>query len=259
MGRLSRFHLHWTPRSGRNSTRTPGARRYVLVALLALFGLFASVASAQRYEWRDVEQRVTIQPDGRVVVVDTRTLWTDGDFGEAFICFGHGPNQSLTMLPLTGAIGSGPPAHAFSQPCEAGREIAIRNAERVSERKMRFAYVFEGTLDYFSDVVQWYWNLIQLDHPPIVGYKLVIRAPGPMPTLYDAFVHAYANPEIGRVWQSDDRSQIVVEFDRVPTGDGVEIRYLMDPALFDEKGDSEGLVDILRDERLLVIDLSDDD
>src|SRR5690606_13412600 len=87
--------------------------------LVLLVCLVASLALAQRYEWRDVEQAVTIQADGQVVVVDTRTLWTDGTFGEAFICFGLGSGQSVTMLPLTGAIGAGPPAYAYSQPCAA--------------------------------------------------------------------------------------------------------------------------------------------
>lgn len=205
-----------------------------LRGLLLLFvALWGSLTFAQRYEWRDVRQDVTIQADGRVVVVDTRTLWSNSTFNEAYICFGLAEGQTLTMLPLTDAIGAGPPAYAYSQDCTAGTEIAIRNAEGVSERHLRFAYVFDGTLEYYSDVVQWYWNLIQLDHPPIVGYRLTVRAPGPMPGEFDAFVHRYENPEPGRVWLADDRSRLVVEFDRIPPGDGVEVRYLMDPGLFE--------------------------
>lgn len=222
------------------------ARRLLLA--LALATAFTSLAFAQRYEWRDVSQAVTIQPDGRVVVLDTRTLWTDEKFEEAFICFGLGPNESVTMLPLTGAVGAGPDSYAYSQPCGAGTEIVIRNAEPVSQRRMRFAYVFDGSLHYYSDVVQWHWNLIQLDHPPIVGYRLDVRAPGPMAEGYDAFVHRYANPDPGRVWLADDRSKLVVEFGLIPPGDGVEVRYLMDPSLYDAVGTEPGLEMLLEDE-----------
>lgn len=48
----------------------------------------------------------------------------------------------------------------------------------------------------------------------------------------DAFAMRYSNPEEPRVALSDDRALLKVEADRVPTGDGVEIRYLMDPRLF---------------------------
>jgi hypothetical protein len=52
------------------------------------------------------------------VVRDERTLWTDEDFGEAFICVGHPRSVTLTLLEGSGAVSSGPPATAFQQPCE---------------------------------------------------------------------------------------------------------------------------------------------
>src|SRR5690606_31549659 len=165
------------------------------------------------FEWRDVTQLVALQPDGRVVVIDTRTLWTDGDFGEAFIYFDRGLGQSITMLPLTGALDPGPVATALSQPCPAGLVLVVRNADRVSERRLQFAYVLDGTVDVYSDVVQWYWNLIQLDHPPIHGYRLIVTAPGSMSAPFDAFVHTYGNPETPRVFLSEDRSVLTVSFD----------------------------------------------
>lgn len=211
--------------------------------------LLATVtAVAQSFEWRDVVQHVAIQPDGKVLVVDTRTLWTDGDFGEAFICFELVDGQTVTVLPLTGALDDGPPATSFAQPCAVGTELVVRNAERVSERRVRFAYVLDGTVDVYSDVVQWYWNLLQLDHPPIIGYRLVVNAPGAMTAPFDAFVHRYANPELPSVFLSQDRSLLTVVFDVIPSGDGVEVRYLMDPALFVVEGTEPGLRRLLEDE-----------
>lgn len=216
--------------------------------VLVLLALSLAVAHA-RFEWRDVVQEVTIAADGSVVVDDVRTLWTpDEDFAEAFICVGHPGGVTLTLLDGSGPVVSPVAARAFQQPCSAGTEVVVRHAQRIRESRVRFVYRLDGTVDAYTDVVQWYWNLVQLDHPPIVGYRLTVRAPGPMAMPYDAYVMRYANPEAPRVSLSADRSVLSVAFDRVPPGDGVEIRYLMDPALFELRGTRPGLEDLLRDQ-----------
>src|SRR5690606_10742970 len=176
------------------------------VCLLASAFVLLGAAQAQRFEWRDVVQNVTLEPEGTVVIEDTRTLWTDGDFGEAFICLELERNQRVDLLPRSGAVSSGPQATAFTQPCAAGTELVVRNESRISERRVRFVYRLSGTMDFYSDMAQWYWNLVQLDHPPIVGYQLRVEAPGPMSEPFDAYVHRYANPERPFVELSEDRS-----------------------------------------------------
>lgn len=224
------------------------AHVHPLVLGLTFLALLLWSSAAARFEWRDVKQDVRILPDGTVEVVDERTLWTDEDFGEAFICIGHPDSVTLSLLDGSGAISSGPPAIAFQQACDAGTEIVVRNETRVQERRVRFVYTFTGTVDVYRDVVQWYWNLIQLDHPPIVGYHLQVRAPGAMREPFDAFVHRFDNPEVPRVVLSDDRRMLTVDFDLIPPGDGVEVRYLMDPTLFTVTGAVDALERLLRDE-----------
>ncbi len=219
------------------ATMPPHTTRVLIAVALALV---AAVAHAQRFEWRDVVQVVTIEPSGDVVVDDTRTLWTDGDFGEAFICLELEEGQRVDLLPGSGAVSSGPPATAFTQPCSAGTELVVRNGTRVSERRVRFHYRLSGTMQFFSDVAQWYWNLVQLDHPPIVGYQLRVQAPGPMSEPFDAYVHRYANPEAPVVTLSPDRSVLTVAFERIPPGAGVEVNFLMDPTLFEQRGTLPG-------------------
>jgi len=214
-----------------------------------LIVVFASAWAQARFEWRDVVQDVTIAADGSVVVRDERTLWTpDEDFGEAFICVGHPGSVTLTLLDGSGAVSAGPPATAFQQPCSAGTEVVVRNQTRVKERRVAFVYRLDGSVEPFSDVVQWYWNLIQLDHEPIVGYRLTVTAPGAMAEPYDAYVMRYGNPEEPRVTLSPDRRVLTVAFDRVPRGDGVEVRYLMDPAIFTVRGTRPGFEALLRDQ-----------
>jgi uncharacterized membrane protein len=226
----------------------PHHRRRHHLVLLAIVVLASAWAQA-RFEWRNVVQEVTIAADGSVVVRDERTLWTpDEDFGEAFVCVGHPNSVSLTLLDGSGAVSPGPSATAFQQPCDAGTEVVVRNESRVQERRVLFVYRLDGTVEPYSDVVQWYWNLIQLDHPPIVGYRLTVTAPGAMAEPYDAYVMRYGNPEEPRVALSGDRRVLTVAFDRIPSGDGVEVRYLMDPALFTVRGTRPGFETLLRDQ-----------
>lgn len=235
---------------------TPVARRDLL-SLRVVTGLIIlcllSFATAQRYEWRDVVMDVVIEPGGGVVIDDTRTLWTDEDFGEAFICMALPPGVSLDLLPGSGAVDAGPAFTAFTQPCavpgeDTGVEMVIRNSVRVNERRVRYLYRLSGSVNVFSDVAQWYWNLLQLDHPPIRGYELTVTAPGPMTEPFDAYVHRYANPERPAVSLSEDRSVLRVAFDRIPPGSGVEVNYLMDPSLFTVSGSTPGFLAALEEE-----------
>ena len=234
------------PRLPSPSLGTRRAIRRVLLGVLA--ALLAGAAWAQSYQWRDVVQDVRINADGSVVVDDTRTLWTDEDFGEAFICVRLEPHQSITMLEGSGALGPGPDATAFTQSCSGGTELVVRNQRRISERRVQFRYRLEGSLDHYSDVVQWYWKILEEEHSPVRGYRLTVTAPGPMAEPYDAYVHRFGNLELPEVSLSEDRRTLTVAFQRVPDGDAVEIRYLMDPALFIERGTEPGFEELLIDE-----------
>ncbi len=223
-----------------------------LVAALVLCCF--SLGWAQSYQWRDVAQDVDIRSDGTIIVNDERTLVaTSGDFNEAFICLDLTANQSLELLD-GGALGPGPSARAYTQPCEdgsGGTELVVEmdNEVRVTERRVFYRYALSGALDYYSDVVQWYWIIMEQDHPPVRGYTLDVFIPGTMQDPFDAFVHRFGNPESPTVRLAEGRNRLTVTFDRIPDGDGVEIRYLMDPMLFAQQGSAAGLEQLLRDEQ----------
>jgi len=65
---------------------------------------------------------------------------------------------------------------------------------------------------------------------------------------FDAYVMRYGNPEVPTVILRGDRRRLDVHFDRIPFGDGVEVRYLMDPGLFNAIGSRAGFVELLRDQ-----------
>jgi len=225
-------------------------------SLLSIFTL-SGWASAQDFTWQNVRQRVEIEPDGSVLVRDERTLTTDENFAEAFICLDLGDGESVTLLG-GGALSPGPAATAFQQPCEdgsGGTELVVRQDERVSERRVFFQYRLEGAVDIYSDVAEWYWTILEQEHPPVHGYDLTVTTPGPMAAPYDAFVHRLGNTELPTVVLSEDRQRLSVRYDRVPEDTGVEVRYLMSPELFTVTGEGRALERLLRDEtRLAGID-----
>ncbi len=241
----------------RDPTRpTPRPALTVLAVLLA--AVLASTADA-RFEWRDVVQRFEITADGGVVVIDERTLWTTEDFGDAFVCVRLASGQRLTLLDATGALSPGPAAVGLTQPCAGGTEVVVRQDARVRERRVRFAYRLDGVVEAHDDVVEFYWNVLERDRPVVRGYRLEAIAPGPMAAPYDAYVMRYANPEEPLVTLSADRTLLRVAFDRVPSGDGVEIRWLMDPEPFDMTGSGRSALQRLLEDQTRVAGLESRD
>lgn len=221
-------------------------RFWLFLAGLALTG----GVGAQEFRWQNVVQEVRVQADGAVVVLDTRTLTTDDDFGEAFICLTPGPGRTVTLLG-GGALSPGPAATALTQPCadgSGGTELVVRQEGRVGERRVFFRYRLDGSLEVYDDVVQWYWKVLEQTHPRVEGYRLSVTAPGPMAVPYDAFVHRLGNPEVPQVTLSESRQRLDVRYDAVPEDTGVEVRYLMPPELFTVTGRGPGLETLLQDE-----------
>jgi len=212
--------------------------------LLFLLGAF----SHAQPEWRDVVQTITITANGSTTFDTELTAFlSSGDFGEVFLCVEHGPSP-LTMLPTSGVVRASSAGEAFTQPCKDGTEVAVRLEQRTREARVRIAYRLDNSLDLYRDVAQWYWNLLPRDRPTIVGYHATIHAPGPMADPFEAYVMRYGNPELPIVTLAEDRSRLEIRFNRIPQGEGVEVRYLMDPILFTQRGSQLGMERLLRDQ-----------
>lgn len=222
-----------------------------ILFIVLLVVSFSAVFSAS-YQWKNVVQNVEILPNGDVIVDDQRTLWTNEDFGEAFICLNLTSGQSLELLDGSGAVGGNVGSRAFTQSCEdnpRGTELVVKHDRRIEEGRVRFHYKLTGTTDVYSDVVQWYWIIQEQKHAGVTGYKLNIKTPdGKMRDPYNAYVHRFSNQEKPTVSLSPDRTELNVSFKNIPNRDGVEVRYLMDPNLFSVSSQEAGLEELLKDE-----------
>ena len=225
---------------------------FVSTIVAIAFSTAFNTAFSASYQWKNVVQNVEILPNGDVIVDDQRTLWTDEDFGEAYICLELTSSQSVELLEGSGAVGGNVGSQAFMQRCEdnpKGTELVVKHDRRIKEGRVRFHYKLTGATDVYSDVVQWYWIIQEQKHAGVTGYQLTVKTPaGTMSSPYEAYVHRFSNKEIPTVSLSDDRTELNVSFNNIPNRDGVEVRYLMDPALFTVSGSQAGLEKLLEDE-----------
>ncbi len=225
---------------------------FVVTIVVIIYSTVFSTVLAQSYQWKNVVQKVEILPNGDVIVDDQRTLWTDEDFGEAFICLELASGQNIELLEGSGAVGGNVGSRAFTQRCEdnpQGTELVVKHDQRIKEGRVRYHYKLTGTTDVYSDVVQWYWIIQEQKHAGVTGYNLTIKTPaGSMDSPYEAYVHRFTNREIPTVLLSSDRTELNVSFNNIPNRDGVEVRYLMDPALFTVSSNEAGLEELLKDE-----------
>lgn len=222
------------------------------IRIVFLICCLSSVALAQSYRWKDVQQDVTIHRNGSVHVVDERTLIaTDGDFGEAFICLHLKGEQRISLIDARSLDHSA--SRGYTQDCQdddtkGAVELVVKHDSRQRSSRVRYEYTLDGSLDYYSDVTEWYWIILEQDHPIIDGYQLHVQIPEPMAEPYDAYVHRFRNTELPAVVLSPNRQELEVSFKRIPEGSGVEVRYLMNPSMFAQQGTKKGLEKLLRDE-----------
>lgn len=229
----------------------PIVNRLRKVAIIA--ALLLSTHAFAIFYWDNVEQHFDLRANGSVHVTDTRTLvGINEDFGEAFICIQHPSTMRIVMdRENSGAISPGPKASAFSQSCAGGTELVVKNDSRVTERRVTFAYEIQNAMSYYSDVVEWYWQVMEQDRPAIRGYELTVTFPEPLTEPYDAYVHRYQLLEnLLKVRLSSDGKQLVVTYgpDSMPAGEGLDIRVFMPPTGFSRTGSNPGLEQLLRDE-----------
>ncbi|MEP0765185.1 MAG: DUF2207 domain-containing protein [Fimbriimonadia bacterium] len=226
------------------------SRLYRAVCAVLLLGTSA-LALAKSYDHPLIEQTFRLLPNGDAEVTDIRTYRFSGSFSWADLRLkttGQYGSYGIEYLGVKDAdTGAELPSEQFS----AGGEQVLKWSYKAEDEVKRFElrYRITGAVQRYPDAAHFYWKAIEDKHAPIETVRIRIVPPKPSPTLFKVFVHSLAAP--GRLTFADDFSQADVEQSDIPEASFVELRVLLDPAIFVNAEVSSGQTyeSLLEDER----------
>jgi uncharacterized membrane protein len=208
---------------------------------LALVGLLPGTAQAKSYDHPRIEQTIRLLPNGDAEVEDVRTYRFDGSYSWADLHLketsGQYGDYAVTFEGVTDAdTGEEIPSEISHE----GDEAILRWNFQAQDttRRFRLRYYIRGAVQRYDDVAQLYWKTIEDQHAPIDQLQVTVVPPAPSPNLFKVFVHSQARP--GELAIAPDFSQATVSQADIPGTSFVELRALMDPALFPEATERGG-------------------
>ena len=203
--------------------------RFIATALVLLS---LTAATAKEYDHPLIEQTYRLLPNGDAEVEEIRTFRFSGSFSWANlkrITKGQYGNYGIEWLGVWDAD-SGEPLR-YSRSLEG--EYAVLRWEyqaKDTTRRFRLRYRIRDAVQLYQDVAQFYWKAIEDEHAPLQRVRITIIPPAPSPELFKVFVHSKAPP--GRLDIAGDFSRATVEQADIPTDSYVEVRAMLDPAIF---------------------------
>jgi LemA protein len=119
----------------------------------------------------------------------------------------------------------------YSQTSE-GEYAVLRWEYQARDTTKRFLlrYRIRHAVQRYSDVAQFYWKAIEDEHAPLDEVRVAIVPPAPSPKLFKVFVHSRAAP--GRLHIHPDFTRAEIQQANIPTDSFVEVRVMLDPAIF---------------------------
>lgn len=207
--------------------------RLCAAAALAAVLLWPSLAAAKSYDHPLVEQTFRLLPEGGAEVEDIRTYRFDGDFSWADLRIKTGAGQYGHYDVTYEGVWDADTGEALPfETSRDGDEAVLTwhyNAEDTT-RRFRLRYRIDGAVQRYEDAAQFYWKAIEDEHAPIEQLRITVVPPQPSPQLFKLFVHSQAAP--GQLGFADDFSQATVTQAAIPGTSFVELRALLDPAVF---------------------------
>ncbi|MDQ7827770.1 MAG: DUF2207 domain-containing protein [Armatimonadota bacterium] len=189
-------------------------------------------AQAKSYDHPEIRQVFTLLPTGDALVEDVRAFRFRGSFTWAELRLrttGQYGTYDIEYLSVTDGDTGQPLPMERSR---AGPERVLRWSyqARDTTRRFRLRYRIRGAVQRYPDVAQFYWKAIEDDHAPIGRVHITVIPPRPSPARFKVFVHSRAAP--GTLEIAPDGSRAVVTQEAIPATSFVEVRVLLDPALF---------------------------
>ncbi|HXF82437.1 MAG TPA: DUF2207 domain-containing protein [bacterium] len=204
--------------------------RWILI--LIVVALVAPAAAARSYAHPLIEQTFRLRPDGSAEVEEVRAFRFDGAFSWATITRTTRGQYGRYGLVYTGVWDAQTGQALRYQVEREGDNVTLRwfyQAQNTTKR-FRLRYRIERAVQRYADVAQFYWQAVEGDHAPIGRVRIVIEPPRPSIAVFKVFVHSRAAP--GTLDLAPDRSRAEVTQAAIPATSFVEVRALLDPALF---------------------------
>jgi len=222
-----------------------------LVLLVGILALIAPLAWAKSYDHPLIEQTFRLLPNGEADVEEIRTFRFDGEFSWATITRSARGQYGRYALSYQGVWDADTGQARPFQVEREGDDVTLRwtYAARDTTKRFLIRYRIGGAVQRYSDVAQFYWQAVEGDHAPIDRVRISIVPPRPSLELFKVFVHSRAAP--GRLDIAADGSRAVVTQSNIPETSFVEIRAMLDPAIFPQARVQSGQTyeRLLEDER----------
>jgi uncharacterized membrane protein len=207
-------------------------KRLLLTAVL----LAAAVAAAKSYRYPSLDIDVVLRSDGIAVIRQERTYAFDGSFSWAYLDLLRAGADSIRVLRLAEITDDGPRDIVPDECSDRANSVYLKwsYSARDEEKTFLVEYAVFGAIQKHEDVAEFYWKVVENEHEPIDRLTVRIIPPVPSPDLFKVYVHSAARP--GRLEFAPDFSRATVEQARIPRNRWVEVRVLLDPAVFPLRG-----------------------
>jgi uncharacterized membrane protein len=204
--------------------------------LVLLLGTLAALAAAKSYHYPAIDIDVILRSDGIAVIRQERTYAFDGSFSWAYLDLLRAGADSIRVLRLAELTADGPQDIVPDECSDRASSVYLKWSYSAQDEQKTFLveYAVFGALHKHEDVAEFYWKVVENEHEPIDRLTVRIIPPVPSPDLFKVYVHSAARP--GRLEFAPDFSRATVEQSRIPRNRWVEVRVLLDPAVFPLRG-----------------------
>jgi uncharacterized membrane protein len=211
----------------------------------------APIATAKSYDHPLIEQTFRLLPDGDAAVEEVRAFDFQGSFSWAEITRRTRGQYGRYGLDYEGVWDADTRQPLRYDVSRSGDDVTLKWYYAAQDQTKRFLlrYRIRRAVQRYSDVAQFYWQAVEGDHAPIGRVRITIEPPHPSPKLFKVFIHSRAAP--GDLSFAEDFSRARVAQDNIPETSFVELRVLLDPALFPGAAVQSGQTHegLLKDER----------
>ncbi|MCS7173235.1 MAG: DUF2207 domain-containing protein [Armatimonadetes bacterium] len=222
----------------------------VLAATAAVL-LWGAAGWAKSYDHPEVEVSFRLLPDGSAHAEEVRAFRFRGAFSWAEVSRSTRGRYGTYGLRYEGVWDADTGEALPFEQRRVGAEEVLRWTYRAQDttRRFRIRYRIERAVQRYPDVAQFYWQALEGDHAPVAVVRVALQLPQPSPNLFKVFVHSRTEP--GDLHIAPDFASARVAVGRVPENSPVEVRVLVDPAVFPAAPLLRGETydSLLRDER----------